>query len=444
VSQSYKHTGIVIESSLKLSRADRTIIREKSHSKAWISHMREPLRIFIGSSREALAYAKEIQDLLFEEESGTEDEVGIIVKGWWSTGVFRVGETYIESLERVMEETNAAILIASEDDQTTARGKMFTTPRDNLTFESGMAIGVHGRKRTALAIIGSPKLPSDLDGLTNLHLDVGTSGNDFRERNRGSVRKLIDQWKTTIDFQRPTNIGPRNDQDSLPELEPEEEQLSLSVVEVSEADRNEARLLVEEIKNFSAGLLSRTNLIKRYQINRIAVPALCKKMNSSVRASSQPLSVPHLVSVAEYEAFEKQYGWRTLGYNVQRVFEADDGTQTLSGVSEKQIVELIQGAGTSPYESRIGDRLASNEPVRSVSWFDAVAYCLSVNGRLPTSGELTDRSVGKRQKDIWEWTQSWFTESAGHIAVNRSHRRPIGVNPDLRLPNLGFRVFPVR
>jgi len=407
--------------------------------------MRQPLRIFIGSSQEALARAKDVQDLLYDEENDGEDTRGIIVKAWWSNEVFRVGDAFIESLERVFKETHAAILLATEDDQITVRGAMETAPRDNIAFECGMAISAHGRQLTALAVIGAPKLPTDLSGVKHLRLDPGDSRGEFKERNRGKIRDLLDQWRAVIDTEdldrfrtQDRDRGPLESSSQLDDPE------TLRRVDPSSADREVARTLVEEIENYSAGLLSKTNLVWKYQINRLAVPELCQKMNSRVRPRSDRRPTPHLVTVAEYDAFEKDHDWRALGYNVQRIFEADNGTPAISGVSEKQLTELLKGAGANPYEAIPNDGSALDEPVRSVSWFDAVAYCLSVGGRLPTAEDLNDRSSGERRREVWEWTQSWFSESAAHITVNRPRRRPIGVNPDLRLPNLGFRVIMVR
>jgi len=402
--------------------------------------MPRPLRIFIGSSKEALPRAKDLQDLLYEEDDGGRDRRGIIVRGWWSNEVFRVGDMFIESLERVMKETDAAILLATEDDQTTVRGKTVTEPRDNITFESGMAISAHGRKRTALALIGEPKLPNGLDDIKHLQLHPGDSADDFRERNRGRIRALVDQWKGAIDAEDFETFRTDNqDRESIDRLQPDT-RANLSMVDSSIADREVAYALVDEIGNYSAALLSRTNLVSKYQINRIAVPELCKKMSSCLGAPGHGRSTPHLVTLAEYLAFENERNWRFLGYNIQRAFEAEDGTQGISGLSERQTAELVKTAGTSPYQSISSAGSEPSEPVRSISWFDAVAYCLSVGGRLPTLEDL-NRSSGERRRDIWEWTQTWFSESAGHVSVSRLHRRPIGVNPDFRLPNLGFRVI---
>jgi formylglycine-generating enzyme required for sulfatase activity len=85
-----------------------------------------------------------------------------------------------------------------------------------------------------------------------------------------------------------------------------------------------------------------------------------------------------------------------------------------------------------------------DQPVRGVSWYDAVVFCLFSGGRLPTKQELTALSSTEKQ-GVWEWSQSWYSEEMAHIAVARQIEAGevefIGVNPDLRLPEIGFRII---
>jgi hypothetical protein len=397
--------------------------------------MQVPLRIFIGSSSEGLEYAQEIQDLLYEDDR-EESAGGIVVKGWWASGVFRVGETFIESLDRVLRETDAAILVATEDDRATERGQMKTLPRDNITFESGMAIGALGRKRTALAVIGAPKLPTDLSGVAHLQLVHGT-GKDFREKNRVRIRELVDQWRVAIQAEDITQVWP-NDSRVLSSKTPADQPES--------ADERIGRELVDQITAFDSGLLSNTNFLLKYGVARVAVRELCKEMNSGIAqigCHRQSVSA-RLVSVSEYKEFENKRHWRLSGRGTWRVLEADDGTKPISGVNEKEFREIIRTIGTSS-ETDSGNVLDHGEPpVRSVSWFDAVAYCLAVGGRLPRLEELGELPAHDRRNDCWEWTQSWFDPGPAHVVVFRGRKRRLGVNPDLRLPNVGFRVLNVR
>jgi predicted nucleotide-binding protein len=393
--------------------------------------MPKSLRIFLGSSDEAREFAQVIQDLIYEESR--HDEYRVTVVSWWSTGVFLFGDTFIESLERIMGDTDAAIIIASEDDRTTVRGAMVTTPRDNITFESGMAIGYHGRRRALLAVIGSPKLPSDLDGVNHLRLDQAPDLASFKERNRGRIRDLVWQW---IGTEPPVTDSSEGDEAAAPPTD-RSQPLTGSI-----DDRKLARALVDEIGAYSDTVLSKNNFVRRYEVIRLAVPELQKKMNEGAHRPGSQRSSEQLVTIAEYKSFELRNKWRVLGYNTQNVFEANDGTQAISGVSRKLALQLIQAAGANPYESGRDERGGDDNPIRSISWFDAIAYCLSVGGRLPTTADLAEADlVSGRRSDVWEWTQSWFDETSGHIEVARLDDKPIGVNPDLRLPNIGFRVI---
>ena len=395
--------------------------------------MPKTLRIFVGSSEEGLQFAKQIQALLYEEEDGPHER-GIVVKGWWSNGAFRVGDTFIENLERLMRETDAAILLATGDDITTSRGETDTALRDNITLETGMSISAHGRDLTALAVVGAPKLPSDLKGVTYLPLEEGKSWTDFRERNRGRIRALLDQWQATLDR--------RGSEQRLTAADYEEvvadPQPSHPVDdEATSTDSEIGNRLVKTVENYDASLLSRTNLIWSYPVNWIAVPGLCKAMNLNVSTVGHRVAAPRLVTVGEYKAFQEQYKWRQLGYNVPRTFQSENGIQAISGVSEQYLADLIKDAGSDPFK----DRHDAEDPVGSVSWFDAVAFCLAVRARLPTLDELGELSSGNRRWNVWEWTQSWFDRSSAHVAVHRGEARPVGVNPDLRLKMLGFRVI---
>lgn len=115
----------------------------------------QKLRIFIGSSKEGLLFAKRLQNEL-------KDIADAVV---WD-GLFSLGETTIESLFSELRRATHAVLIATSDDSARIRGMSFTTPRDNVIFELGLFMGRLGRRRTYLVADKALKLPSDLAGLT--------------------------------------------------------------------------------------------------------------------------------------------------------------------------------------------------------------------------------------------------------------------------------------
>src|SRR5204863_7814689 len=96
------------------------------------------VKIFIGSSSEGRPVAELIREILLAE--------GVIATGWWETGVFQVGEAYLESLHRMVGDFNCAVLVATPDDTIQTRGHESRTPRGNVLLEYGMFSGVHGRE----------------------------------------------------------------------------------------------------------------------------------------------------------------------------------------------------------------------------------------------------------------------------------------------------------
>jgi hypothetical protein len=101
------------------------------------------------------------------------------VRGWWETSLFPTGSTVVESIEGVPDSVNTAVIFFTRDDQVTVRGADFMGPRDNVLFEAGYFMSRFGRYGCAIARVGDAKIPSDLNGVTLLHLSDGTSPQDI-------------------------------------------------------------------------------------------------------------------------------------------------------------------------------------------------------------------------------------------------------------------------
>jgi predicted nucleotide-binding protein len=95
-------------------------------------------RVFIGSSREALEYAKAIKTKL-------QDVASLNI---WNEDIWRPGASTLENLVNVLPEYDYAICILGGEDVTSSRGLIKDSPRDNIIFELGLFMGHLGRFRT--------------------------------------------------------------------------------------------------------------------------------------------------------------------------------------------------------------------------------------------------------------------------------------------------------
>jgi predicted nucleotide-binding protein len=113
--------------------------------------------VFIGSSSEGLDVAREVELQL------QRDAITTI----WKDGVFGLGSGTLESLMKVLEQFDFAVMVLSPDDLTESRSQSYTSPRDNVIFELGLFMGRLGRSRVFIVHQQdeSLKLPSDLAGI---------------------------------------------------------------------------------------------------------------------------------------------------------------------------------------------------------------------------------------------------------------------------------------
>jgi predicted nucleotide-binding protein len=137
-------------------------------------------RIFVGSSREAIAICRAVQDEL-------NDEFDVTI---WDQDVFRLTRAGLDSLLDVLDSSDAGIFVLRADDVTTRRGESTPSVRDNVVFELGMFVGRLGPDRTFMLTpnIAPPALPSDLAGITTTHYNALRF--DDGERRARRVRKF--------------------------------------------------------------------------------------------------------------------------------------------------------------------------------------------------------------------------------------------------------------
>jgi Predicted nucleotide-binding protein containing TIR-like domain len=126
-------------------------------------------RVFIGSSTEGLDVARAIELKLDPDCECVH----------WGSNVFEVSATFIESLEKTLDEVEFAVLVVTPDDLRVKRDETGKIPRDNVVFELGLFMGRLGRQR--VFVVCDPKdvqLPTDLMGVSLAEYDSKrTDGN---------------------------------------------------------------------------------------------------------------------------------------------------------------------------------------------------------------------------------------------------------------------------
>ncbi len=122
--------------------------------------------IFVGSSRESLDVAREIQSAMRYED---------FILRVWTDNVFGASSFPIDKLQKQLQTADFAVLVLGPDDRVISRDKESDAPRDNVVFELGLFMGALGRERTFMILPRgmSVKVPSDLLGLTPLEYGAG-------------------------------------------------------------------------------------------------------------------------------------------------------------------------------------------------------------------------------------------------------------------------------
>ncbi len=125
-------------------------------------------RVFVGSSSEGLPLAEIIQLNL--------DHLCEVTV--WHQGVFSPGAWTLESLLRVANDFDFAVLLLTPDDFVESRGNSALAARDNVIFELGLFMGALGRDRTMIVYdrTSELKIPSDLAGVTMITYQPHSSG----------------------------------------------------------------------------------------------------------------------------------------------------------------------------------------------------------------------------------------------------------------------------
>jgi hypothetical protein len=115
-------------------------------------------KVFVASSVEGLYVAYTMQVNLQHDADLTV----------WSQGVFSLSITPLDSITEALSASDFGIFVFSPDDETTMRGNVSDTVRDNVIFELGLFIGKLGKRRCFIVMPDNINLhiPTDLVGVT--------------------------------------------------------------------------------------------------------------------------------------------------------------------------------------------------------------------------------------------------------------------------------------
>ncbi len=93
--------------------------------------------------------------------------------------MFQLGQYTMDGLSAAVAESDFALFVLGQDDETASRGKVEPSPRDNVVFEAGLFTPVLGRGRVFYSVdCAGSKMPSDWEGLGYTKHDSSASGRD--------------------------------------------------------------------------------------------------------------------------------------------------------------------------------------------------------------------------------------------------------------------------
>lgn len=124
------------------------------------------IRMFVGSSTEALPIARAIKAQIETAARSAGKDVDVVV---WQDDPDYLTKSTLEWLVSALGRYDFAGFVFAGDDQTTMRTRQSNSVRDNVLFEAGLFIGHLGRERTFIVYDSDArtavKIPSDLSSI---------------------------------------------------------------------------------------------------------------------------------------------------------------------------------------------------------------------------------------------------------------------------------------
>jgi hypothetical protein len=159
-------------------------------------------RIFIASSQESLAIAGAIQENL--------DHFAEVII--WDQGVFNLSQNIFPALLDTLKNSNYYIFVFKADDVAVIRQQKYAAVRDNVIFELGLAMGIHGQQHTFVVVpkgVENLRLPSDLIGFTFATFEPNPSSGNFTASLGAAchqIKRAIEKQEALVKKAAPTEL----------------------------------------------------------------------------------------------------------------------------------------------------------------------------------------------------------------------------------------------
>jgi len=157
------------------------------------------MRVFIGSSTQGAKSTTGPSDM--DLVANLLQSAGANTIPWNREGSFKPSFATLESLINILGEVNAGAFIFREDDTVIIGDEKLSTTRDNVILEFGLFCGAKGRENAAIFRRGTPRMPSDLGGVTVVVLE------DI-ERAQQDAEQWVKRIRNSLSF--PMNLGPEH------------------------------------------------------------------------------------------------------------------------------------------------------------------------------------------------------------------------------------------